>query len=585
MKDLHPILVILDVAQVMDDELLRLLPEAHRDRTILRLSEEIFRRPAPPGEMKGPYDWETLGRGVESLAGKARQKSQDAGGANAVLHIAGRAPLPLFVQLGYALNKFTGEIWVLNPYRGGSWVKYPAWAEPQTDTAPFFDGVTGLDTMNKASGVVSVYVSTIGSPAPDDAFFEALERTGHPQAGIVEIRTGAAGDVTPENVAKIAGELARELPRIKDTYPRSEGMALFVAGPVPLAFLVGRSLNFHAHRALWVMNYDRGGPGVEPGYEVAITLPFRAKASIVSDTAEDKLARREALDAMIEGIEELRDTLKKEDFPPGDAVVPPQRYLQFLKDLRFHREPRGDVFVLSVAHREMSVGRGLLEAVRGVERRTLRRFAQLLVLHELYHDGQELRTSNHAEIGRAGVVLEEIDFWADAFSLSTSIAWDLRQGGPRAQARPSEIAAGWVDTAITGIEAFDRFDQGARMDRLYERRLRRYLIWHLQHQRAATVRGRDDVRDLFRDRLLVELAPLDGSLDPRGDKLVTQALPGRTEIFAVLRGHLVRRGPRPDFEPSRVVDAVRGFDRDTIRKIMDVLVEEHRSVLVPWTAA
>src|SRR5690606_18851193 len=154
-----------------------------------------------------------------------------------------------------------------------------------------------------------------------------------------------------------------------------------------------------------------------------------------SDTAEDRLARREALDAMIEGIEELRTTLKREDLPPGDAAVPPQRYMQFLRDLRFRREPEGDAFGLSVAHREMSVGRGLLEAVRGLERGALRRFAQLLVLHELHHDGHDLRTSSYAEIGRAGVVLEEIDFWADAFSLSTLIAWDLRRGGPRAQAR------------------------------------------------------------------------------------------------------------------------------------------------------
>ncbi|MCC6555854.1 MAG: SAVED domain-containing protein [Polyangiaceae bacterium] len=582
MKELHPIVVILDVAQVLSDELLPLLPEGHREPTLLRLSEEILRRPAAPGEMKGPYDWEALGRGVESLAGEALRLHQEVGGA---LHVAGRAPLPLFVQLGYSLNKFVGEVWVLNPYRGGPWVQYPAWAAPQAGTARFFDTVTGLQTRSQASGIVSVYVSTLGSPAPEDAFFEAIERTRHPHGGVVEIRTGAAGDVTAENVSRIADELHQELPRVKDTYPRSEGMALFVAGPVPLAFLVGRSLNFHAQRDLWVMSYDRGGPGVDPGYEVAVTLPFRAKASTISDTAEDRLARREALDAMIEGIEELRTTLKREDLPPGDAAVPPQRYMQFLRDLRFRREPEGDAFGLSVAHREMSVGRGLLEAVRGLERGALRRFAQLLVLHELHHDGHDLRTSSYAEIGRAGVVLEEIDFWADAFSLSTLIAWDLRQGGPRAQARLSEIAAGWIDTAISGIEAFDRFDHGARIDRLFERRLRRYLIWHLQHERAATVRARDDVRDLFRDRLFVELAPLDGSLDPRGDKLVTSALPGRTEICAVLRGHLVRQRPRPGFEPSLLVDAARGFERDAIRKVMRVLVEEHRSVLVPWTAA
>jgi hypothetical protein len=332
------------------------------------------------------------------------------------------------------------------------------------------------------------------------------------------------------------------------------------------------------------MNYDRDHPG-GPAYEVAVELPFRAKAPVISDAAEDRLARREALDAMIEGVEELRQTLKKEDFPPGGVASVSRRYLAFLNDLRFRRDPEGDAFVLRIAQREMSLGRGLLQALRGTDGAVLRRFAQLLLLHELYHDGQDLRTSNYAEIGRAGVVLEEVDFWADAFALETLIAWDLRQGGPRAQSRASEIAANWIDTAIFVIEAFDRFEQGTRIDRLAERRLRRYLIWHLQYQRAATVRGRDDIHQMFGDRLFVELAPLDGSLDARGDKLVKQALLGRTEIFAVLRGHLVRRGPRPDFEPGNLVKAVREFGRDQIRKTMQVLVEDHRSVLTPWTDA
>jgi len=539
--------------------------------------------------MKGPYDWEVLGRAIESLASlaeAARSQIEEAGGT-AVLYVAGRAPLPLFVQLGYALNKFSGEAWVLNPHRGGPWVAYRLEATPRNGKESFFDEVNGLGSKElgskiQASGVVSVYVSTIGAPAPEQAFFEAVAKVGHSVAGIVEIRTSAAGDVLPETVGRLVDELARELPRIKDTYPRSEGLALFVAGPVPLAFAVGRALNFHAQRDIWVMNYDRGGADAEPGYEVAVSLPFRAKAPALSDAEEDRRARGDVLDAMIEGVEELRQTLKKEDFPSGSVASLPRRYLAFLKDLRFRRTPEGDAFALRFAQREISIGRGLLEAVRGADHVTRCRFAQLIVLHELYHDDQDLRTSNYAEIGRAGVVLEEVDFWADAFALDTLIAWDLRQGGPRAQARASEVAISWLDTAVFGIEAFDRFEHGARIDRLYERRLRRYLIWHLQHQRATTVRGRDDVRDLFRDRLFVELAPLDGTLDARGDKLVNRALPARTEIFAVLRGHLVRRGSRPGFEPSALVDAVRMFDREKIRTAMQVLVDEHRSVLVPW---
>lgn len=128
--DPHQILVLLDVAHVGDDEVLPLLPDRRRDRSLLRLSTESRRKPDAPGAMRGPYDWEVLRRAVESLAEAARRLSEEAGGTT-MLYVAGRAPLPLFVQLGYALNKFSGEAWVLNPHRGGSWLAYPLEATPQ----------------------------------------------------------------------------------------------------------------------------------------------------------------------------------------------------------------------------------------------------------------------------------------------------------------------------------------------------------------------------------------------------------------------------------------------------------------------
>lgn len=589
MKEPLQILVILDVAQVAAEEVLPLLPQQQRNPEVLRLSAESGRQPMGPGAMRGPYDWDGLSQEVESLADKVRRASKEAEGT-AVLYVAGRAPLPLFVQLGYSLSKHGTKTVVLNPHRGGPWMAYPMGAVPGNDEPRFFDVVKGLGDENSpghrtmAGGTIPVFVSTIGAPAPEEDFVVALRLRRRFSAGTVEIRTSGAGDVSPQNMGRIANELARELPRIPNTFPIAEGLALFVAGPVPLAFAVGRSLNFRTQRDILVMNYDRGGPGSVPGYEVAVTLPLPEKsAHAPRDTAEDKLARKDVLEAMIEGIDELRTTLRKEDFPPTEVPSLSHRYLGFLRDLRFPREPEGDAFTLSISQRELRIGRRLLEAVRNTDRNVVKRFAQLLLLHELYHDGQDLRTSNYAEIGRAGVVLEEVDFWADAFALATLIVWDLRQSGPRAQADPMRLATEWIDSALFGIEVFDRFEHGERIARLHERRLRRYLIWHLQRERVKTVRGADDIRELLRDRLFVELAPLESTLDARGDKLVTRAISGRSEIFAVLKGRLVRRGPRPDFDPSVLVDAVREFRKDEIQRVMGVLVEEHRLVLASWT--
>ncbi len=127
-------------------------------------------------------------------------------------------------------------------------------------------------------------------------------------------------------------------------------------------------------------------------------------------------------------------------------------------------------------------------ALRSEARAVQSGIGQLLFLHEIYHDeDQDLRSSNYYEVGRAGMVLEALDYQADAFSLETLIRWEVRQGGERAQREVGAHAARWVQWALRGMAAFDRLVFGERIDRLAERRLRRYLLWALQRERAAVI--------------------------------------------------------------------------------------------------
>lgn len=88
-----------------------------------------------------------------------------------------------------------------------------------------------------------------------------------------------------------------------------------------------------------------------------------------------------------------------------------------------------------------------------------------------------------------------------------------------------EIVTEHIDAALSGIEAFDRAEQGDHLGRLYERRLRRYLIWHLQRARALSLQNVEQAWQMLEKRLIVELAPLDGYLDERFDKLVQSPSP------------------------------------------------------------
>lgn len=289
---------------------------------------------------------------------------------------------------------------------------------------------------------------------------------------------------------------------------------------------------------------------------------------------------------MLEGIEELRDTIEPRDFPVWGPDDDERRtWIDYLRDLKIPREAEGDAFGLSVLLRRLALGRGLLQALRGSPRDMQQSFAQLLLLHELFHDGQDLRTSNYYDVGRAGTVLEAVDFAADAFALAVLIAWDLPRSGPRAAERAGDIAARWVGRAIRGIEAFDLLEQGTRIERLYERRLRRYLVWYLQQERARVVRpgknARRDVEQLFAGRLAVELAPLAGHLDARFDKIVAGPTP-QTELLASLDGHLIRAARHPGFDPGELVGAVCEYQGARIEQAMHYVLDEHRAVLVPW---
>jgi len=65
-----------------------------------------------------------------------------------------------------------------------------------------------------------------------------------------------------------------------------------------------------------------------------------------------------------------------------------------------------------------------------------------------------------------------------------------------------------MGVGLSGIEAFDRFEQGKRIEWLPERRLRRYLVWHLHRARAEAIVSEDQLWPLSGQRLVVELSML-----------------------------------------------------------------------------
>lgn len=85
------------------------------------------------------------------------------------------------------------------------------------------------------------------------------------------------------------------------------------------------------------------------------------------------------------------------------------------------------------------------------------------MLHEVLHNVlQGLNNSNYSGVGRAGyffilhcniigVVVERLDYTADAFSLCVSIAFDVRTKNiPDSKA--SELAVFYVESVLNGLQ-------------------------------------------------------------------------------------------------------------------------------------
>ena len=104
MSDPIELLVILDAdAQVSVDELRHLLPNERRRHVELRLSQ--CGAPLPPkvlGKERPAPNWDALCPAVHRLGARVLEEIAKAE-ADAVVHlyVAGRAPLPLFLQLGH----------------------------------------------------------------------------------------------------------------------------------------------------------------------------------------------------------------------------------------------------------------------------------------------------------------------------------------------------------------------------------------------------------------------------------------------------------------------------------------------------
>lgn len=560
------------------DALLGCIEGPHNERTFHALSEHGI----PPVERlqaeEASIDWLDLSDAVHRLVESLPRSSAD---RPVEYHIAGYGLQPVFTMLGVEMWSWGDAQTIHNQDRNtNAWhsisVGHPRDAQPPDSGAPFFDTRPAPAASVIASGWLGFAVSVRGGPPVDrNAFSVAL---GKDLAGIEELSVRKHRVLTAADTPRVVHELRTALSELRSAYPNVQGIALFVDCPASLAFLVGRAVNPKVWARIRVYYHQRSGTE-----ELAFELPWRPPSQQrIGTQPEDIEGRKQILETLAAGFEELQKTLHHSHLP--ETHPNRETFVQRMRQLRISRDPEGQAFRLTVLEDRIEFGAGLLQAVKLLNSEEQKYFSHLLLLHELLHFDQGLYHSNYADIGRAGVALEEVDYLADVFSIETALRWRCDQlSGAQAQLR--DFATQYIRTALRGMEAFDVMEQGPSMTRLAERRLRRYLLWHFQLHRAGTIRDLQDVQALLRSRVILELAPLAGTLDRRYDKFVKGTLREETyatELVVVCGGTLQRFGRNSSLNLEALIEEVRRFDHEGIQRAMRHVVETKRKEFVPW---
>lgn len=558
------LIVLLDIeGNISEDDLMAALPSGRRHRTTIKATAHGAARIERIGGVRGPVDWDGLANATSRIAELVRAAKP----SDRPLHVfvAGLAPLPMFFHLGFELSRWASDVTLLNS-RDGVWEHFDP-SSPPTG-APFF-ATTGLDgEPREMNGRVAALVTTAHA-ATSESIRSAITASGGSLAGIVTLKANAPGRLTAANCGDAVAGLA-SFGGTRAAYPHLDGLAVFLAVPAPLAFLAGRAINQTIIRDVWVMNFDNGA------YRLAFSLPWRAAGAPRIDDSDDAEEGRAAARADAEAaIVDLRGSLVAADLV--NPFVDADTMLLRLLEIEFDGATVTDEFSLSVATRKLSFGRGLLECMRPLAPEQRRDLARLLFLHEVVHFDQHVLSTNYDDIGRAGIALEEIDYWADGFALTAEIRLRLRIAGGAV----ADVATNVLTAHIEGLQVFDRAQHGPQIVNLPERRLRRYLIWYLQRERVRTARSVADVEQVLADRVVVELAQVDAILDWRGEKIVRVAHSNAELVVVVARR--LRRFPKSNaFDPAVLIDAAKQFDGPALQHAMEYVAHQDPRLMFPW---
>lgn len=251
------ILIVLDVdVEAFDtDEVWALVSGPFERREVLTLSEHGTPEVHRFREGVQSDQWEAMARSTERLAQRAVAIASDAASSKrrCEFYVCGQAPLSLFAHLGRLLGPSLRLLTLVNRRRDGIWDVISLDAQAPREEV-FFNVVSGLDGSAR-HGRVAIFVSTQGQPAPAQLIADFFRAEDEDLAGIVEIRSSRPAYLDAGNALAAQRQIGEVLSQVSSAYPESSGVALFLAVPAPLAYLVGRMAPNYLGE-IWLTNHE-----------------------------------------------------------------------------------------------------------------------------------------------------------------------------------------------------------------------------------------------------------------------------------------------------------------------------------------
>lgn len=335
------VVILLDLAvqnPISPDVVRGRLPVGATPARVLKLTDFGITQ-CPTGT---PHEWPPVIAAIDRLVDEARTVEQS--GAHCRYWVAGRASLPAFFHLGYRLTK-KAITTLVNPRDSGPLDVLPLDlpgllpGDVSAGSAPYFERSRWPDRASLAPTQLSLLVSSRIRISAEQVEQLMSRRKGR-HGDLIQAHAAMSLDAT--TTAPALHELEDMMAGIRTWYPGCGELAVFVAGPVTLAFLLGRSINPHIFQDIHV--FEHRNKQYQLAYEIRPPKPQVAskkrapakKHKILYLASNPVGTRKLALEREARDIQEELERSKwrhRFEFLPRLAPQP----MSLLREMRKHK--------------------------------------------------------------------------------------------------------------------------------------------------------------------------------------------------------------------------------------------------------